>query len=69
MQVAAREALRRATEESVDATVAAYQDGSACVELIAGLRGKDHALTLSLRRIREGMSNPAARGPQMPPTS
>ena len=61
-QVAAREALRKATAESRKATREAYKFASATVELIVGLLGKDHPLSKILRNLRDEMALEAQRG-------
>ena len=51
-QVNARAANATATAESQAATTAGYQKASDSVELIVGLLGKDHALSVILRQLR-----------------
>ena len=51
-QVTARAAHATATAESQAATEAGYRKASDSVELMVGLLGKDHALSVILRQLR-----------------
>jgi hypothetical protein len=52
IKVTARAAHATATAESQAATEAGYRKASDSVELMVGLLGKDHALSVILRQLR-----------------
>jgi hypothetical protein len=65
-QTKAKAALKKATEDSVAATVAYYDEASRAAGALAEELGADHALSREIRKLRPGMTNEAARGPKPP---
>lgn len=63
-QVKAKAALKKATEDSVAATADFYTEASKAAGALAQELGDDHSLSQEIRKLRPGMVNTAARGPQ-----
>jgi hypothetical protein len=61
-QVAAEEAARKATAESVETESAAYEFASSTVDLMVAVLGRDDELSRILRNLRDQMTNEEARG-------
>ena len=66
-QLAAQTALNQATDQSIATRKAAYNRASATIDSVSGELGKQHALTLRLRNLRDAMNVETARGSQTPP--
>jgi hypothetical protein len=65
-QTKAKAALKTATEKSQAATGAFYTEASSAAEAIISAIGEGHALSQEIRKLRGGMTNAAARGPNTP---
>ena len=66
-QVAAEEAARKATAESVETESAAYDYASSTVDLMVAVLGRDDELSRILRNLRDQMVNEEARGKNQTP--
>src|SRR5947209_4531242 len=64
LQVKAKAALKKATEDSVAATDDYYTEASKAAGALAQELGDDHTLSQEIRKLRPSMMNTAARGPQ-----
>lgn len=63
-QTKKKAALKTATENSVAATEAFYNDASSAAGALAEELGDGHSLSQEIRKMRPGMANEAARGPR-----
>lgn len=63
-QTKAKANLKKATEDSIAATTDFYNEASRAAGALAEELGTDHPLSREIRKIRPGMSNEAARGPE-----
>lgn len=61
-QIAAEEAARKATAESVETESEAYEFASSTVDLMVAVLGRDDELSRILRNLRDQMVNEEARG-------
>ncbi len=68
-QTKAKAALKKATEASVAATEDYYKEASEAAGALAKELGDAHSLSQEIRKIRPGMTNEAARGPDKPAAS
>jgi hypothetical protein len=57
-QIDAKAAAKIATREATQTLKAAYNDGSATVEIVAAYLGKDHPLVQELRKLRKSNGKP-----------
>ena len=65
--MAAEEASREATAESVETESAAYDYASSTVDLMVAALGRDDELSRILRNLRDQMVNEEARGKNQTP--